>query len=240
MGRMESQFRFVAPPSPCGYLPDRSAQYENDIVSAATPADYFERMAQGWRRFGHVFFRPVCRTCRACESLRVDVARFRPSRSQRRNRKHNESVVALRIGKPSVTPEKLELYDRYHAFQADHKGWPGHAPKDAADYYAAFVENPFPTEEWCYHLYGRLVAVGYVDHLPGGLSAIYFIHDPAERERALGIWNVLSVIDRAAALGIPHVYLGYFVEGSPSMAYKADFTPNEILGPDGRWAPFRS
>jgi leucyl-tRNA---protein transferase len=236
---MESRFRLVSPTSPCGYVSDRTSQYETIVVATMTPAEYFDYMSRGWRRFGHVVFRPRCPSCRACQSLRVDVARFRPSRSQRRNRKLNEGTVRLRIGEPAVTPAKLDLYDRYHAFQADHKDWPSHPPKDAEDYHSSFVANPFPTEEWCYELDGRLVGVGYVDRLPGGLSAIYFFYDPAKRPRGLGVWNVLSVIDRARALGLPHAYLGYHVDGCDSMTYKDDFVPNQVLGPDGTWTNFR-
>jgi arginine-tRNA-protein transferase len=236
---MQIRLRFYSPPSPCAYLPDRLARFDNELVAEMTPAEYFERMRQGWRRFGHVVFRPRCSGCRACRSLRVDVARFRPSRSQRRNRKLNEKTVHLTIGRPEVTAERLDLYDRYHAFQAEQKDWPVHPPKDAAEYYSSFVEHPFATEEWCYKIDDRLVGVGYVDRLPGGLSAIYFFYEPAERGRGLGVWNVLSVIDRARALGLPHVYLGYYVEGSPSMIYKADFVPNQLLGPDGEWHDFR-
>src|SRR5205823_11558684 len=132
----------------------------------------------------------------------------------------------------------LALYDRYHAHQADAKGWPQHPARDAHGYAQSFVENPFPTEEWCYFLEGRLVGVGYVDVLPGGLSAIYFFYDPDERHRALGTWNVLKIIESAAQQGIPHVYLGYYVAGSPSMLYKSRFLPNQLLGLDGRWHDF--
>ena len=72
----------------------------------------------------------------------------------------------------------------------DEKGWPDHGPKDPADYADSFVDNPFPTEEWCYYLGDRLVGVGYVDVLPDGLSAIYFFYDPDERDRSLGTFNV--------------------------------------------------
>ena len=75
--------------------------------------------------------------------------------------------------------------------------------------------------------------------LPAGLSAIYFYYEPALRDRSLGIWNVLAVLDHAAARGLPHVYLGYFVAGCGSMEYKAGFVPNEVLGGDGRWHAFR-
>jgi arginine-tRNA-protein transferase len=237
---MESLFRYVAPPSRCGYLPDQLWRLEYEHVATLSPAEYMERMREGWRRFGTLLFRPRCRTCRACQSLRVLVDQFHPDRSQRRARKTNEGIVQLHIGTPSVTRAKLNLYDRYHAHQADAKGWPSHPAKDAYEYARSFVDNPFPTQEWCYYLEQRLVGVGYVDVLPGGLSAIYFYYDPDERGRSLGTWNVLKVLDQAAALELPHVYLGYYVGGCSSMTYKSRFTPNQILGADGSWHDFRT
>jgi arginine-tRNA-protein transferase len=235
---MESLFRYVAPPSPCGYLPDREWSLEYELVGALSPTEYMDRMRAGWRRFGRMLFHPACASCNACRSLRVLAEAFRPDRSQRRAARANASRVRLRIGRPAVSAAKLSLYDRYHAHQADAKGWPQHPAKDPHGYAQSFVDNPFPTEEWCYFLEGKLIGVGYVDVLPGGLSAIYFFYDPDERQRSLGTWNVLNVIRETAARGLPHAYLGYFVPGCPSMAYKARFTPNEILGPDGRWHDF--
>src|SRR3954454_5283369 len=123
---MESLFRYVAPPSTCGYLPDCRWSLEYEMVTAISAEEYQQRMLQGWRRFGGMLFRPQCPACQACQSLRVDVARFRPNRSQRRAWKESEGEVQLRIGTPSVTRAKLQLYDRYHAFQADQRGWPQH------------------------------------------------------------------------------------------------------------------
>jgi leucyl-tRNA---protein transferase len=100
------------------------------------------------------------------------------------------------------------------------------------------VDNPFPTEEWCYYIGERLVGVGYVDVLPEGLSAIYFYYDPAERQRSLGTYNVLAILEAARQRQLPHVYLGYYVAGYRSLEYKARFRPNEVLGRDGVWQPF--
>jgi arginine-tRNA-protein transferase len=232
---MESVFRFIAPPSPCGYLPDQTWRLEYEQVASLSAAEYMARMSQGWRRFGEMLFRPRCPRCSACRSVRVLVDRFRPDRSQRRVRKLNEAQVRVQIGTPSVTRAKLELFDRYHTFQVFHKGWPLHEPKDADEYARSFVENPFPTQEWCYYVDDRLIGVGYVDDLPGGLSAIYFFYEPEERQRSLGTNNVLSIIEYAASRRIPHVYLGYFVAGCASMAYKVRFLPNQLLGTDGVW-----
>jgi arginine-tRNA-protein transferase len=208
------------------------------FVGQATDLEYQARLLQGWRRFGRSFFHPVCKTCRRCLSLRVPVATFRPDRSQRRATKANDDVDLI-VGEPELTEAKLVLYDRYHDFQAEDKSWPAHGPKDPREYASSFLDNPFPTEEWCYYVGGRLIGVGYVDVLPTAMSAIYFFYDPDERHRSLGTYNVLRIIESAAARRIPHVYLGYFVEGCRSLEYKARFKPNEVLRPDGSWGGFR-
>ncbi len=90
--------------------------------------------------------------------------------------------------------------------------------------------------EWCYYLGEKLVGVGYVDCLPKCLSAIYFFHDPDERKRSLGTYNVLSIIRKAAEWRLPPpYYLGYFVEGCRSLEYKARFCPHEVLNAKGEW-----
>jgi arginine-tRNA-protein transferase len=250
---MESLFHYVAAPSPCGYLPDQLWSLEYEYVNSMSAAEYLQRMLDGWRRFGTMLFRPACQACQACRSLRVVAGRFRPDRSQRRARKANAGQLTLHVGRPSVSPAKLELYDRYHAYQSDAKGWPQHPARDAASYVDSFVEHPFPVEEWCYYLGDRLVGVGYVDHLApapsrkagraalavqAGLSAIYFFYDPDLRHRSPGTWNVLCLIEEAARRRLPYVYLGYYVEGCPSMSYKPRFAPNQLRGADGVWRDF--
>lgn len=236
---LQSLFTYTSPPSPCGYLPDEVWALKYEFVAHAEIHDYEARLLQGWRRFGRAFFRPTCPHCNQCRSIRVPVATFRPDRSQRRAWNANADV-RLVIGSPEVTDEKLQLYDRYHAFQADLKGWPEHGPKDPANYAETFVDNPFPedpTEEWCYYLGDRLIGVGYVDVVASGLSAIYFYYDPDERARSLGTFNVLRILAETQRRQKPHLYLGYYVEGCPSLQYKARFVPNEVLGETG-WAPF--
>jgi arginine-tRNA-protein transferase len=240
---MESLFQYVAPPSRCGYLPQQKWSLEYEYVASMTADEYLERLIDNWRRFGNMMFRPACQTCRACRSLRVVVERFRPDRSQKRCRQTNEGIVERRIGKPAVNRAKLALYDRYHAFQTDAKGWPRQPPRDAASYAESFVDHPFPVEEWCYYLKGQLIGVGYVDVLPGspagGLSAIYFFYDPRLRDHSLGTWNILCLLDEAARRQLPYVYLGYYVEGSGSMSYKTRFAPNQLRDGDGVWRDFR-
>jgi arginine-tRNA-protein transferase len=230
---MKSLLISISPPEPCEYLHDRSRQLQYEVVAEMTRAEYGARLLGGWRRFGRVLFRPVCTTCRMCQSLRVPVESFKPDRSQRRAWKLNVGAVSIAIRTPSVTPEKLFLHERFHRYQQETKGW----PRENADYHEMLVDNPIATEEWQYTLAdGRLAGVGYIDQLDDGLSAIYFFHDPDERRRSLGTFNVLSVIDEARRRGLTFVYLGYYVEGCRSLEYKARFRPYEVLM-HGRWQP---
>ena len=230
---------YTTPPHECAYLPAERASMRYEMVLHCTPEELEARLTSGWRRFGYSFFKPVCKACQACQSVRVPLATFKPNRSQRRAVRDNADVE-LRIGPASVTREKLTLYDRFHDHQAEAKGWPDHLPKDPRSYRESFVEGPVPTEEWCYYFDGQLVGVGYVDVIPSGLSAIYFFHDPEYKNRSLGTLNVMRVLEEAARRGMTHAYLGYFVDGCPSLAYKANFGPNEALGEGGAWAAFKS
>jgi arginyl-tRNA--protein-N-Asp/Glu arginylyltransferase len=236
---MKTIAHFISSPTTCSYLPDRPAQSEYEYVASMTAGEYGRRMHEGWRRFGHTIFRPVCRGCSECRSLRVLVDQFRPNRSQRRVRRLNEGVIRLEIGQPAVSKEKLRLYDRYHAFQSDARDWARLPPRDESDYVEAYVNNPFPGQEYRYYLGEELVGVGLVDALPGCLSAVYCYYAPEHRARSLGTWNVLSVIEQAALAGLRYVYLGYYVAGCRSLEYKANFVPNEIRHSDGVWRAFR-
>src|SRR5579859_6069316 len=107
---MDPAFHFITPPHECAYLPAETASLEYEGFTALRPAEYLARMQNGWRRFGHSVFRPQCAACRKCQSIRVEVAKFRPNRTQRRVRKLNAGTVRPRIGRPSSTPEKLGLH----------------------------------------------------------------------------------------------------------------------------------
>jgi leucyl-tRNA---protein transferase len=231
---------FTTPPHACSYLSDEQASLRYVVFEQLSSDEYEQLMNAGWRRFGRAAFRPVCESCMKCRPIRVDVEQFRPNQSQKRAWKRNQNDVVLTIGQPGVTPEKLALYDRYHEFQTDHVGWRSHPPKDPGEYIDSFVDHPFPVEEWCYRLDGRLIGVGYVDPLTVGPSAIYFYYDPDERDWSLGTFNVLSLVAIAAERRQPFVYLGYHVEGCRSLEYKATFRPNQILTPAGVWRDYRT
>jgi leucyl-tRNA---protein transferase len=231
---MEPTLTFHSPLSRCEYLPDREWQLRYEVVPHLTQADYLARLQRGWRRFGIATFRPECPSCQMCRSLRVPVATFRPSRSQLRVWKRNEGELRVEVGVPVLSQDRLDLWARFHRHGNETKGWPA----DAGDDPGLLLENPFPTEEWAYYVGPRLVAVAYVDAVPGALSAIYCYYDPAEKVRSLGTFNVLSMLVAARERGLTHVYLGYYVAGCRSLEYKRNFRPGEVLRRDGTWEAF--
>jgi leucyl-tRNA---protein transferase len=236
---MKIALSYVSAPERCGYLPEQTWRLRYDVMESITLLDYQKKMADGWRRFGYSLFKPNCETCSACLSLRVNAEKFKPNRSQQRAFKQNHDL-RLSIGSPQVDDARLELYDRFHRFQAEVVGWPLREPESVSSYYESFVDNPFQTQEWCYYLGDQLVGVGYVDNMPQALSAIYFYYEPELKSRSLGTFNVLSIIDNAKKNAIPYAYLGYYVEGCRSLEYKANFKPNEVLSmKKGTWELYR-
>ncbi|MEM9293997.1 MAG: arginyltransferase [Acidobacteriota bacterium] len=213
---------------PCVYLPKRSAEVDYQVLEGCPPEAYQKLLERGWRRFGQVFFRPACATCQECVGLRIDVDRFQPSRSQRRAWRRNRDVRIF-LRRPRLSREHLELYEAFHRERTEHRGWePQEA--DPHTYFLTFVHG---AEAFGYELAleidGRLVAVALLDLLPRGVSAVYCYYDPQHRHRSLGTFAVLAEIELARSRGIPHVYLGFRVEGNASMIYKKRFQPYQLL-----------
>jgi arginine-tRNA-protein transferase len=213
------------------------AQLEYRVVSKLSQTEYLALVQQGWRRFGQMLFRPRCPACTACQPIRVVVDKFQPDRSQRRVQKLNNDTQ-LTVGAPLLDRQRVDLYMRHHEHHAEQKGWQQPDPESAIGHMSSIISGPLPVLEFAYYRENKLVAVSYIDDLGEGFSGIYFYHDPDFRKYSLGTWICLSLIEVAAERGIPFVYLGYYIEGCRSMAYKGKFAPNQVLAADGIWRDF--
>jgi len=215
----------------CPYLPGRVARNVTLSAQKLPPGLYHAFMDLNFRRMGGLVYRPRCEGCAECRMLRVDVAAFRPSRSQRRCLARNADLT-IDVGPPRRDAEREDLYALYLA--ARHDGQMDGSPAELESFlYTSGVE----TLEVAYRLGGRLVAVGIADAEPRCWSAVYCYFDPRLPARSLGVMNVLTLLAECARRGLPHLYLGYYVRESESMAYKARYHPCEVLGPDGAWTP---
>lgn len=219
----------------CIYLPGQRSRIRYRLIESCAPETYARMLERGWRRFGRVFFRPVCAACEECRSLRLEVERFQPSRSMRRNLERNSDLEII-LRPASVSFDHLALYNRYHADMEQRKGWREKAITPI-DYVRTFVDGRQGFgHEILYVADDRLLGVALVDilapdppRISGAISAVYCYYEPRERRRGLGIFSVLQHLELARARGIRHVYLGFWVEGNASMRYKAAYRPHEIL-----------
>ncbi|MRJ03335.1 MAG: arginyltransferase [Epsilonproteobacteria bacterium] len=212
----------------CPYLPDRATRMHYRYLPEATKEMATALIKRGWRRFGHAYFHPICARCRECKSIRVDVERFSMTRSQRKAVKRNRETEIF-IQSPSLTFDHVELYNRFHKFKEKKSGWK-YVEMDLETYYSEFVvgAHDFGKEVLYFHD-GKLVGVDLIDILEDGISSIYFFYDPDYQRLSLGIYSLLVQINLAKMLKLKWIYLGYWVDGCPSFAYKTNFRPYQLL-----------
>ncbi|WP_279483234.1 arginyltransferase [Aureimonas sp. SK2] len=228
---------FLTAPSPCPYL---DGQFERKVfthLAGARSAALLDLLTQGgFRRSQNIAYRPACERCRACVSVRILVDEFEPSRNMRRVLQTNADLFG-EMTDAAPTSEQFALFRRY--LEARHASG-GMAEMTGVDY-AMMVEDSqvdtrliqYRRRGPDYRITGRsdedLMAVALSDVMADGMSMVYSFYRPDAVDRSLGTFMILDHIRRTRELGLPYLYLGYWVEGSRKMQYKIRFQPQEHL-----------
>lgn len=216
---------------PCPYLPGKTARAQMAILRArVNTADYSFLMRHGFRRSGLVTYRPDCQDCQACLSVRIPVNEIHYTRSQKRALKKH-SQLHIRRRPLQFIPAHFALYQRYQA--ARHPD--GNEQQTNSEQYTSFILQS--------HVHSFLVEfrdehairmVSLVDQLEDGLSAVYTFFDPDIASASFGVFNIVWLTQQAKQMGLPYLYLGYWIADCRKMAYKKDYHPLEALI-HGQW-----
>lgn len=222
---------FATHPHACSYLPEQQAT--TLFIDPAAPIDgaaYSQLSEMGFRRSGPHLYRPHCARCNACVPARVPVDHFQPNRQQRRIWQRNSDLTV--IDRTALNgDEYYTLYARY--IEGRHRDGDMYPP--TPQQFESFLTQEWDlTHYYCFYLDTQLLAVAVVDVMDNGLSAIYTFYEPEARARSLGVYAVLWQIHRARELGLPSVYLGYWIKQCRKMSYKINYRPIELLI-NSRW-----
>ncbi len=214
----------------CAYLAEQTEQRLATDISEHPYAH--DRLAEtGFRRVENWVYKPACPGCNACQPIRVKTEAFTPSRNIARIRAANKDLRRV-ASHGQLTLEHYDMFQRYLGYRHED----GQMASMSFDEFSAMILNsPIETSLTEYlDQDNRLMGCILVDQQRDGLSAVYSFFQPDQTKRSLGSFMIVDLIDRCKAMGLPYVYLGYYIEQSRKMSYKARFKPYQIFT-DGVW-----
>ncbi len=221
---------YVTTPYRCGYLENKAAQSliatPQYLVDAKT---YDSLIGMGFRRSGKFVYRPHCESCNACIPVRLPVADAQPNRSQKRAYKQHQhlSVSVLPL---EFHQDHFKLYCDYQV--ARHDG--SHERETEEQYRSFLIQSNVESRLVEFRENGILKMISVVDFIRDGISAVYTFYETSDKTSSYGTFNIMWLSAWCKELGLPYLYLGYWIAASQKMAYKEKFKPLQALI-DGHW-----
>lgn len=218
--------RYLSEESPCPYLKDRNCRQEHFWGGEASPEEFQALLDKRYRRFGLIFFRPICPDCRRCVPIRVDTRRFTPGSGQKRVLRRNRDTV-VRFSELVCRPGMYEIFEKHSREKFGQES-------DREEFHRNFFQSAVPSFQSEFYVEDRLAGFGILDRTATGLSSAYFCYDPDYSSLSLGTFSILAEIGETRRRELPFYYTGYYIAECPKMAYKGKFHPRELLT-QGLW-----
>lgn len=220
----------VTQPFACSYLPDRDEQLLVFIPAKEAHSEHYSALIQaGFRRSGEQIYRPHCAQCNKCESIRVQVADFVPSKSQKRILNKNKDVTCRMVeyGSEYFLTQRENYYALYSEYINErHEDGSMYPPQESQfnDFIHSQWQAPLLLEA---KLGDEVIAIAVTDKTETGFSAFYTFFNPHLAARSVGTLMILKQIEFCQTFNLPYLYLGYQIDECRKMNYKNAFTPNQ-------------
>ena len=219
----------------CPYLHGVTARMPLQLpVGKVTPAVTDRLLALGYRRSGDFVYRTQCPTCRECKPTRVDVTKFRCTRSMKRIQRRGVHDLSHRWSEPRVDSKRIELFNQHREQRGLGQESP---PIDAESYRSFLADSCCETQELSIRFREDLIAIAIVDIGETSISAVYTHFDPQFGRYSLGTYAILRQIEFAIATDRQYLYLGMYVSANTHLNYKARFLPQQRLD-QGEWRDY--
>ena len=213
---------YISAPHACPYIePETASTVLLDPNHDVDNTLFSVLLRSGFRRSGQTIYKPHCRNCNACVSVRIPAREFVPNRAQRRCARRNQDLTTTLVP-AKFDQEHFELYCRYQSWRhtgdiMDHN--------DPDRYREFMVDSAIDTVFLEFRDRGKLVAVSVCDLPNDGMSAVYTFFDPLMPRRSLGTYAILKQLDYVRDMELDWLYLGYWIDNCKKMSYKTNFKP---------------
>lgn len=221
-------------PRPCPYILGRKEHLLfTDLTKFVSKKMQEKLVSEGFRRSENIFYKPNCKTCKSCLSTRIVVNDFIFTKNFKRILKKNYDLK-YKIEKPQTNRDHYKLFKNYINSR--------HSKGDMMDMtyldFRTMLEiSPVKTKVLNIYKNNKFFGAILFDVYGESFSANYSFFNPKFKNKSLGSFLILKLIEEAQKEKKKYLYLGYYIKECDKMSYKINFKPIEILK-NKKWETF--